>query len=80
MQKWCKTLGMKDYINLMDIRSQTALIIAGKGLWPRTNLNLDMWDTRLIACRKDYKCLKCYLVCLQLILKLVGTLCIECLG
>ena len=71
VQKWCKTLGMKDYINLMDIRSQTILIIAGKGWWPGINPNLDMWDARLIACRKDYKRLKRYLVRLQLILKLV---------
>ena len=70
VQKWCQIPGMKDYINLMAIRLQTVSIIAGIGWWARTNLNLDMCDTRLTACRKNYKCLKCYLVLWQLILKL----------
>ena len=71
VQKWCKILGTKDYINLVDIRSLTVMILVGNGWWPGTNPNLDIWDTRLIACRKNYKCLKCYLVRLQLILKSV---------
>ena len=31
VQKWCKILGMKNYINLVDIRSLTVMVLVGNG-------------------------------------------------